>query len=97
MAAAPADQADQTGKTDDLDRMTGRQVTTGELRARLQRIIPLRLTAPVVGLDGYSHFGTGTVVYAQYWGGGQVLLTPARLEGGPPIMAVAHDIKAELY
>lgn len=81
----------------DLDRHAGREISNGELRARLQRVVPLKLTQPVLGLDKKMHFRPGDLVVAQYWGVGQVMITPARLEAGPPIMAVAHDIHAELY
>jgi hypothetical protein len=80
-----------------LDRHAGRIISTGELRARLQRIVPLRLRGPVMGLDGRFHFDDGELVVSQYWGSGAVMLTPVRLEAGPPIMAVAHDVRAELY
>lgn len=78
------------------DGIRGRQISTGELRARLQRLIPLKLTEPVLAVDGTYHFEAGQHVMAQYWGAGQVMLSPVFLEAGPPVMVIAHNIKAEL-
>lgn len=62
--------------------------TTGELRAALQTIVFIRLTT--------AHgpgFAAGTIVAAQYWGAGKVVLT--RLPDGATITLVAHQIRGE--
>lgn len=64
------------------------EFSTGELRAALQRIVFLRLTAPAGDLPA------GTVVAAQYWGNGQVVLTRFPDSGGGTRL-VAHQIRGE--
>jgi hypothetical protein len=66
----------------------GGAFTTGELRAALQKIVFLRLTA-----DHGDGFAEGTIVAAQYWGAGKVMLT--RFPDGATIIPVAHQIHGE--
>jgi len=67
---------------------SGGAFTTGELRAALQKIVFLRLTA-----DHGDGFAEGTIVAAQYWGAGKVMLT--RFPDGARITPVAHQIHGE--
>lgn len=64
-------------------------LSTGALRAILQRITFLRLTE-----DHGPGFTAGTVVAAQYWGAGQVVLT--RYPDGHTMTPVAHQVHGEL-
>jgi hypothetical protein len=64
----------------------GGAFTTGELRAALQQIVYLRLTA-----DHGPGFAAGTIVAAQYWGAGKVALT--RFPDAATLTLVAHDIR----
>ena len=64
-------------------------ITTGELRAALQQIIFLRLTA-----DHGPGFTEGTIVAAQYWGAGKVVLT--RFPDGATLTPVAHEVHGDL-
>lgn len=64
----------------------GDAFTTGELRAALQKIVFLRLAA-----DHGPGFEAGTIVAAQYWGAGKVILT--RFPDGATIALVAHQIQ----
>lgn len=64
-------------------------ITTGELRAALQPIVFLRLTA-----DHESGFTAGTIVAAQYWGAGKVVLT--RFPDGATLTPVAHEVHGDL-
>lgn len=63
----------------------GDTFTTGELRAALQAIVFVRLA----GYHGPG-FTEGTIVAAQYWGAGKVVLT--RLPDSATITLVAHQI-----
>lgn len=51
-------------------------ITPGELRARLQPIELLKIEKPVPLLDGGEALEPGTIVFAQYIGNGDVILTP---------------------
>lgn len=62
--------------------------TTGELRAALQRVVFIRLTT-----DVGPGFPAATIVAAQYWGQGKVVLT--RLPDGATMTAVAHQVHGE--
>lgn len=64
----------------------GAELSTGELRAALQQIMFLRLTA-----DHGPGFGEDTHVAAQYWGAGKVVLT--RFPDGATLTLVAHQIR----
>jgi hypothetical protein len=68
--------------------VSGDAFTTGELRAALQKIVFLRLTA-----DHGPGFADGTLVAAQYWGAGKVMLT--RFPDGATITPVAHQVRGE--
>jgi hypothetical protein len=68
--------------------VSGDVFTTGELRAALQKLVFLRLTA-----DHGPGFVEGTIVVAQYWGAGKVVLT--RFPDGATITLVAHQIHGE--
>jgi hypothetical protein len=68
--------------------ISGGVFTTGELRAALQKLVFLRLTD-----DHGPGFGEGTIVAAQYWGAGKVVLT--RFPDGATITPVAHQIHGE--
>lgn len=70
-------------------------ITPGELRARLQPTILLRMTAPVAPAPGNTDvtaptpvFTAGMVVFAQYIGNGRLVLTPVRRVGswGPQVV-----------
>ncbi|GLL03718.1 hypothetical protein [Dactylosporangium matsuzakiense] len=64
----------------------GDAFTTGELRAALQRIVFVRLSA-----EHGPGFGEGTIVAAQYWGAGKVVLT--RVPDAATLTLVAHEIR----
>jgi hypothetical protein len=68
--------------------VSGGAFTTGELRAALQPLVYLRLTA-----NHGPGFVEGTTVAAQYWGAGKVVLT--RFPDGATITLVAHQIQGE--
>jgi hypothetical protein len=74
--------------TDVGDGMNTIPFTTGELRAALQRIVFIKLTT-----DLGPGFPAATIVAAQYWGQGKVVLT--RFPDGTTITTVAHQIKGE--
>lgn len=63
----------------------GDTFTTGELRAALQAIVFVRLAG-----HHAPGFADGTLVAAQYWGAGKVILT--RFPDGATITLVAHQI-----
>jgi len=62
--------------------------TTGELRAALQRIVFITLTT-----DVGPEFPAATIVAAQYWGQGKVVLT--RFPDGATTTAIAHHVQGE--
>ena len=68
--------------------MTTTSFTTGELRAALQRIVFITLST-----DLGPGFPADTIVAAQYWGQGKVVLT--RFPDGATMTAVAHQIHGE--
>jgi hypothetical protein len=68
--------------------MTTTSFTTGELRAALQRIVFIKLST-----DLGPGFPADTIVAAQYWGQGKVVLT--RFPDGATMTAVAHQIHGE--
>lgn len=78
--------------------MTAHKMGTGELRAMLQPVIFLHLTGPaeMIAGPGETGFGeevfdAGTLVAAQYWGNGQVMLTDPQ---GYHVMVKAHSVHA---
>jgi hypothetical protein len=62
--------------------------TTGELRAALQPVVFIRLTTEVG-----PGFPANTIVAAQYWGQGKVVLT--RFPDGTTMTTVAHHVQGE--
>ena len=68
--------------------VVGGAFTTGELRAALQKIVFLLLTA-----EHGPGFAEGTIVAAQYWGAGKVVLT--RFPDGATLTLLAHQIHGE--
>jgi hypothetical protein len=68
--------------------VSGGAFTTGELRAALQPLVYIRLTA-----NHGQRFVEGTIVAAQYWGAGKVVLT--RFPDGATITLIAHQIQGE--
>lgn len=62
--------------------------TTGELRAALQPVVFIRLTTEVG-----PGFPAATIVAAQYWGQGKVVLT--RFPDGATMTAIAHNVQGE--
>ena len=68
--------------------MTTTSFTTGELRAALQRIVFITLSTNLG-----PGFPPATIVAAQYWGQGKVVLT--RFPDGATMTAVAHQIHGE--
>lgn len=66
-------------------------IPNGVLRARLQPILFLRLT------ESIGDFEVDDVVAAQYWGQGQVMLTPlprAAAKGRVPAAFLASKLRA---
>jgi hypothetical protein len=93
LAAALALQAAREVKT-----MTAHTMNTGELRAELQPVIFLHLLGPAETVAGPGETGNGTHVFdkgtlvtAQYWGNGQVMLTDT---AGYHRMVKAHSVHA---
>jgi hypothetical protein len=69
--------------------MSANPLSTGELRAALQRIVFIRLIT-----DAGPGFPAATVVAAQFWGQGKVVLT--RFPDGAIMTAIAHHVRGEL-
>ena len=65
--------------------------TTGELRAALQATVFVRLSQDTYDGESELMFPAGTIVAAQYWGAGRVVLT--RFPDGATITPVAHNVK----
>ncbi|GAA0911534.1 hypothetical protein [Virgisporangium aurantiacum] len=76
--------------------MTTTPFTTGELRAATQRIVFVFVFVFVfvkLSTDLGLGFPPATIVAAQYWGQGKVVLT--RFPDGATMTAVAHQIHGE--
>lgn len=92
---------------EDLRKDTVMTITPGELRARTQPTILLRMTGPVApapgdtdsGPDPQTVFQTGVVVFAQYIGNGRLFLDPVDKTGGwapHVVMASALNSTSEI-
>lgn len=69
-----------------------RKLDTNELRAMLQPARLVRVDAPVKTVTGRERFEAGDLVIVQYWGGGQIAVTPVNPRKGPMAWARAHDV-----
>lgn len=68
----------------------------GELRARLQPMVMLRILAPVESKKGMLRFSTGDLVMAQFWGGGSIILNPVRMEDQPSGWFFTHSLDGKV-
>lgn len=72
---------------------TVREITNSELRARLQPTLLVQLTGPVEVRPGHWRFAAGTLVIAQFWGAGQIILNPVDPQDFPAAYVYTHALQ----
>lgn len=79
--------------TNALSNLPFHEITNSELRARLQPTVLVRLTAPIEVRPGVFRFAAGTVVMAQFWGAGQIVLNPTDPADFPAAYVYTHALQ----
>ena len=71
----------------------GEDIRRGELRAILQPLKLIQLTAPVLSTKGRMRFAAGDQVIAQFWAPGRIMLYPVKRENYPAAWVQPHVLE----